>query len=86
MTKEEWKELRSQVDDSFWVMRVIGESSDTLSSDSFSPSFAQVTLHFRTTTTASHVVPIGIEFQIFITVMALNLRMHLQRLWLPNVC
>ena len=32
MTKEEWKELRSQVDDSFWVMRVIGESSDTLSS------------------------------------------------------
>lgn len=24
MTKEEWKELRSQVDDSFWVMRVIG--------------------------------------------------------------
>ena len=26
MTKEEWKELRSQVDDSFWVMRVIGRS------------------------------------------------------------
>lgn len=26
MTKEEWGELRSQVDDSFWVMRVIGES------------------------------------------------------------
>jgi hypothetical protein len=26
MTKEEWRELRSQVDDSFWVMRVIGES------------------------------------------------------------
>jgi len=24
MTKEEWRELRSQVDDSFWVMRVIG--------------------------------------------------------------
>lgn len=24
MTKDEWKELRSQVDDSFWVMRVIG--------------------------------------------------------------
>jgi hypothetical protein len=26
MTKEEWKELRAQVDDSFWVMRVIGKS------------------------------------------------------------
>lgn len=25
MTKREWEELRSQVDDSFWVMRVIGE-------------------------------------------------------------
>jgi hypothetical protein len=24
MTREEWLELRSQVDDSFWVMRVIG--------------------------------------------------------------
>ncbi|KAF8798792.1 Clavaminate synthase-like protein [Phlegmacium glaucopus] len=24
MTKEEWRELRNQVDDSFWVMRVIG--------------------------------------------------------------
>ncbi|TFK74880.1 Clavaminate synthase-like protein [Pluteus cervinus] len=24
MTQDEWKELRSQVDDSFWVMRVIG--------------------------------------------------------------
>lgn len=25
MTQDEWLELRSQVDDSFWVMRVIGE-------------------------------------------------------------
>ena len=24
MTADEWEELRSQVDDSFWVMRVIG--------------------------------------------------------------
>lgn len=24
MTPDEWQELRSQVDDSFWVMRVIG--------------------------------------------------------------
>ena len=24
MTREEWQELRSQVDDSFWVMRIIG--------------------------------------------------------------
>lgn len=24
MTPEEWSELRSKVDDSFWVMRVIG--------------------------------------------------------------
>jgi len=38
MTKEEWRELRNQVDDSFWVMRVIGKFC-TLSSDSFSSSF-----------------------------------------------
>jgi hypothetical protein len=25
MTTEEWTELRAQVDDSFWVMRIIGE-------------------------------------------------------------
>jgi hypothetical protein len=25
MTTEEWLELRAQVDDSFWVMRIIGE-------------------------------------------------------------
>lgn len=25
MTEEEWQDLRGQVDDSFWVMRVIGE-------------------------------------------------------------
>jgi isopenicillin N synthase-like dioxygenase len=25
MSPEEWAELRSQVDDSFWVMRIIGE-------------------------------------------------------------
>lgn len=24
MTRDEWQDLRSQVDDSFWVMRVIG--------------------------------------------------------------
>ena len=24
MTRDEWEDLRSQVDDSFWVMRVIG--------------------------------------------------------------
>lgn len=24
MTPDEWQELRSQVDDSFWVMRIIG--------------------------------------------------------------
>jgi hypothetical protein len=24
MTSEEWRDLRAQVDDSFWVMRVIG--------------------------------------------------------------
>lgn len=24
LTKEEWEELKSQVDDSFWVMRIIG--------------------------------------------------------------
>ena len=26
LTSEEWQDLRSQVDDSFWVMRVIGGS------------------------------------------------------------
>lgn len=26
MTQEEWAALRAQVDDSFWVMRVIGPS------------------------------------------------------------
>ena len=26
MSKSEWEELRSKVDDSFWVMRVIGYS------------------------------------------------------------
>lgn len=24
MTKEEWEELRGSIDDSFWVMRIIG--------------------------------------------------------------
>lgn len=24
MTREEWKKLRAQVDESFWVMRIIG--------------------------------------------------------------
>jgi len=24
MTRDEWEDLRNQVDDSFWVMRVIG--------------------------------------------------------------
>jgi hypothetical protein len=32
MSQEEWKELRSQVDDSFWVMRVIGAPVDCLNS------------------------------------------------------
>jgi hypothetical protein len=26
MTKDEWEELKTQVDDSFWVMRIIGKS------------------------------------------------------------
>lgn len=26
MTSEEWEDLKSQVDDSFWVMRIIGQS------------------------------------------------------------
>jgi hypothetical protein len=25
MTKDEWEELKTQVDDSFWVMRIIGK-------------------------------------------------------------
>jgi len=29
MTTEEWMELRAQVDDSFWVMRIIGEHHDS---------------------------------------------------------
>lgn len=27
MTPEEWTELKSKVDDSFWVMRIIGSSA-----------------------------------------------------------
>ena len=27
MTPDEWAELRSKVDDSFWVMRIIGTST-----------------------------------------------------------
>lgn len=27
MTPEEWAELKAQVDDSFWVMRIIGGSN-----------------------------------------------------------
>lgn len=34
MTKEEWKELRAQVDDSFWVMRVIGLLSESTNTPS----------------------------------------------------
>lgn len=33
MTREEWQELRSQVDDSFWVMRVIGTLNVFLSTN-----------------------------------------------------
>jgi hypothetical protein len=29
MTTEEWMELRAQVDDSFWVMRLIGKYHDS---------------------------------------------------------
>ena len=29
MNTEEWQELRAQVDDSFWVMRIIGSSPTT---------------------------------------------------------
>lgn len=29
LTTEEWQDLRSQVDDSFWVMRVIGQELTT---------------------------------------------------------
>ena len=73
MTNEEWKELRSQVDNSFWVMRVIGESRYTLSSGYIQfMLFVQATLHFRTTTTASHVVRIGTEFCIFASTIAYN--------------
>ena len=31
LTKEEWEELKSQVDDSFWVMRIIGMSYRNIS-------------------------------------------------------
>lgn len=29
MDEEEWQELRAQVDDSFWIMRIIGSSLTT---------------------------------------------------------
>ena len=34
MDAEEWQELRAQVDDSFWVLRIIGLSSMTSESPS----------------------------------------------------
>lgn len=54
MTDEEWKDLKAQVDDSFWVMRVIGPCS-LLYSSRHSPSH-QATLNYPMTTTASRVV------------------------------
>ena len=54
MTPEEWAELRSKVDDSFWVMRIIGKivlaRHDRPHLTDRSP---QDTLPFRMTTMAS---------------------------------
>ena len=36
MTEEEWQDLRGQVDDSFWVMRVIGQYNLSYSLGNFS--------------------------------------------------
>jgi hypothetical protein len=56
MTSEEWKELRSKVDDSFWVMRVIGNMFFIPRWVDLSMWNGQDTLHCRTMTTVSHVV------------------------------
>jgi len=56
MTSEEWKELRSNVDDSFWVMRVIGNMFFISRWVDISMWNGQDTLHCRTMTMVSHVV------------------------------
>ena len=53
MTREEWNDLRSQVDDSFWVMRVIGELY--LSILKVCPDIPKVILLFRRTMMVSPV-------------------------------
>lgn len=30
MTRKEWEELKGKVDDSFWVMRIIGEDINSM--------------------------------------------------------
>lgn len=56
MTPDEWQELRSKVDDSFWVLRVIGtpRSRPSLPPRSH-PDLRQVIPLFRMTMTDSRV-------------------------------
>ena len=57
MTTEEWLDLQSKVDDSFWVMRVIGEC--ILASELFHElaerAYFQDTHLYQMTSTDSHV-------------------------------
>ncbi len=56
MTQEEWAELKSKVDDSFWVMRIIGTSiiSYLLSSSSFLKHLSKDIRPYQMTTMVSH--------------------------------
>jgi hypothetical protein len=85
MSPEEWQELRSQVDDSFWVMRVIGRSIRR--SWSWVVFDVMQAIHlYQMITTASPVAPTG-EFLIWSECSrTLADSQIMQRLRLSNVC
>ena len=56
MTPEEWLDLKGKVDDSFWVMRIIGESSLFLEMLVEAHSLQGIPL-YRMITTVSRAVP-----------------------------
>lgn len=55
VTSEEWEELRENIDDSFWVLRVIGSSIVPPPAWSEAKPIIQGTLHYQMITTDSHV-------------------------------
>lgn len=61
MTPEEWNDLKGKVDDSFWVMRIIG-TLRTLHLLSQTESSSQATRRCQMTTTAFRVGHTGGRF------------------------